>query len=607
MSFEIALTLGIIAVALVLFSIELYSAEVVALGVLLALVFTGILSVEQAFQGFGSESVLMILGLLILTAALQRTGVVDLTARAVLRRAGRDPVRLLGAILVTAAFLSAFISNTASAAFFLPIVFGIARKAGLSASRFLMPLAFATILTSSVTLISTSTNIVVSGLMTRYGMEPLSMFELAPAGIPIAIVGLLFVFFVGRHLVPVRAPEPDMTGQFGVRGYLSEIIICENSILAGKTLEEAKFGECMGLEVLRILRGKGEQLPPQPDTVLRVDDVLVVEASQEDLVKVKDVAGVKIKADVTLSDPDLQDEEIALAEAIVLPGSPLLGSTLRRRRFRQRYGLQVLGLNHRGVNVVKQLATVPIRLGDVLLLQGKRERLARIEDDAAFHVLGPLEPLDRARPRRRRAVWSIAIFAGSIGLATTGAVPLPLAMLLGALLVFLARCITPEEAYAAVDWKVIILIASLLGLGAAMERSGTAGYFADLIVATAGQASPRWLLSGFFALTVLLTQPMSNQAAAIVLLPVAVETAQQLHYDPRTFAVMIAVAASCSFLTPLEPACMMVYGPGRYRFGDFFRVGFLLTILIYLLAILVVPLVWPVQGAAQAGISPGRD
>jgi di/tricarboxylate transporter len=595
MSLDIALTLGIILAALACFWWERYSADVVALGVLLALVFTGLLPAPKAFAGFASDTVIMILGLLIMTAALGRTGVVDLAAGAVLRRTGRDPDRLLWAIMVTSAGLSSFISNTAATAFFLPIVFGIARKAGVSASRFLMPLAVASILASSVTLISTSTNVVVSDMMTRYGMPPLSMFELAPIGLPVSIVGLLYMFYIGRRLVPERAPAKEMTEEFGVRDYLSEIVIQPKSALVDKTLEEAKFGEAMGLEVLRIIRDKKRHLPPLPQIKLKAGDMLLVEGNQEDIVKVKDTAGVEIKADVKLSDPDLQYEEMALAKAIVLPGSSLLGSTLKERRFRQQYGLTVLGLNHRGVNVVRKISTVPIQLGDVLLLQGTRTQLARLDTDPTFHVLGPMEPLAEARPRRRHAWPAIGIFAGVILLATFKVLPLAIAMMLGALLVFLAHCITPEEAYAAVEWKALILIGSMLGLGAAMEQTGTAAYLAQLIVMQTGELSPLLLLSGFFVLTVLLTQPMSNQAAAIIILPVAVQTAQQLNLEPRTFAVMIAVAASCSYLTPLEPACLMVLGPGHYRFADFLKVGALLTLLIFLIAIALVPVFWPLK------------
>jgi di/tricarboxylate transporter len=588
---QILLLLGLLAATLALFWWERVPAEVVGLGLLLALAFTGLVPAEQAFAGFGSDTVIMILGLLILTAALERTGVVELAGRAVLRHAGANPDRLLWIVMLASAGVGAFISNTASTAFFLPMVFDIAKRSGISASKLLMPLAFSSIVTSSVTLVSTSTNMVVSGMMSSYGLPPMGMFELAPAGLPIAAVGLVYMY-LARRFIPERAASEALTEEFGVRPYLSEIVIQPGSALAGRTLGESNVSQQLGLEVLRIRRGKDQSIAPRAGTALREGDVLLVEGSQEDLVKIKDTAGVEIIADARLSDPDLAAEETALVEAALLPGSPLIGQTLKRHRFRERYGLQVLGLNHHGINIVRKLSEAPLALGDVLLVQGRRQNLARAHESHVFRVLGPMEPVEELRPRRERAPLAIAIFVGVLALVTARIVSLPLAVMLGALLVFVTRCITPEEAYARVEWKAIILIGSMLSLGAAMEHTGAAKYLAWQLVALTGHAQPLWLLTVFFALTVFLTQPMSNQAAAIVVLPVAMQSALQLGLNPRTFAMMVAIAASCSYLTPLEPSCLMVYGPGRYRFADFLKIGSVLTLLIYGVAIALVPLVW---------------
>ena len=574
-----------------MFSSERFAADVVALGVLLALVFAGLLPKDKAFDGFGSDTVIMILGLLILTAALERTGVVELTGRAVLRHTGKDSDRLYCIVIVVSAGLGSFISNTASTAFFLPIVFGLAKKTGMSASKLLMPLAFSGILTSSVTLVSTSSNMIVSGMIKKYGMPEMGMFELAPVGIPIAIIGLTYIY-LARRFVPEREPPEGLTEEFGLGDYLSEAVIVEKSPLAGKTLAEARLGQELGLTVLRILRDD-RSLRATAKTKLQAGDMLMIEASQDDLLKIKDTAGIEIKADVHLSDPDLAIEDMALVEAALLPGSPLIGRTLNQSRFRHRYGLQVLGINHHGKNVIRKLSQVPLQLGDVLLFQGRREDIARLHGENIFQILGEVEPMEEKLPKRRHAPLAIGIFI-TVLVATTCGVSLPLAAMAGVLLVFVTGCITPGEAYRAVSWKAIILIGSMLGLGAAMDHTGTAKYW-RLIVSLAGQANPLWLLTGFFVLAVLLTQPMSNQAAAIVLLPVAIETAQQAGLNARTFAMMIAVAASTSYLTPLEPACLMVYGPGRYRFIDFFKFGSVLTLLIYAVSIALVPIVWPLK------------
>jgi di/tricarboxylate transporter len=265
---------------------------------------------------------------------------------------------------------------------------------------------------------------------------------------------------------------------------------------------------------------------------------------------------------------------------------------LEKSRFLQRYGLLVVGLNRRGVNLLRKISQVPLRLGDVVLLQGRNEAIAELRGDDKLHILGPVAPMEKARAKRAHAPLAIAIFIAVLALTTFKVMTLPVAAMLGALLVFVTRCITPQEAYEAIDWKVVILIGCMLGLGVAMQETGAAEYLAGLIVGAAGSAGPVWLLTGFFFLTVLLTQPMSNQAAALVVLPVAIATALKAGLNPRTFAMMIAVAASTSYLTPLEPACVMVYGPGRYKFADFLKLGWPLTVLIYVVSIILVPMVW---------------
>jgi di/tricarboxylate transporter len=587
---QILLLLLITGSALVFFSFEWVSADVTALGILVALILTGLMPAEHAFAGFGSDTVMMILGLLILTAALLRTGVVEMSGRLILRYTGRNADRLLTVVLLGAATLSAFISNTAATAFLLPVVIGLARRLRISASKLLMPLAFASILASSITLISTSTNIVVSGLITRYQMAPIGMFELTPVGVPIAIAGMLYMALVGRKLIPVRDYSKQLVEEFGLGSYLAELVLLPKSPLVGKTLAESGLGRDLDLTVLRIVRGERQYLPPRADARLEADDVLVVEGQREDILKIKDTTGIDTKADAEFSDPDLQTEDMQLVEVFLPPQSPLIGRTIRRLRLREQFGLQVLALNRHGEALHRKIGQIQLQMGDVLLIQGHRTNIAALHADNTFRILGTVE---LNRPNIRRAPLAGIIFAGAIVATALNLLSIPVAVLLGALLMFLTRCITPEEAYRQIDWKVIILIGSMLALGAAMEDTGAARFLAAQIVGLAGNVSPVWLLSAFFALTVLLTQPMSNQAAAIIVLPVAVQTAQHAGLNPRTFAIMIAVAASCSFLTPLEPACLMVYGPGHYRFVDFLKIGAPLTVLIYGIAILLVPMIWP--------------
>ncbi len=590
MTFDIALLLGLIAVALVFFSFEWVSSDVVALGLLLTLIISGLLPASAAFAGFGSDTVVMILGLLIMTTSLVKTGVVDLAGRAILRHAGQRPAPLLALVMVGCATLSAFISNTAAAAFFLPVVLGIAAKAKISPSVLLMPVAFASILTSSVTLISTSTNLVVNGLATDLGLAPLGMFELAPVGIPIAVAGLAYMFFIGRFLVPNRAPAEGLLEQFGVRSYITEVLVLPDSPLVGKTISDANLGRELDLAILRVLRDPDQLLWPRRDLVVAAGDVLLVEGARTDVLKIKDTAGLEIRPDVELSDPDLRVEDASLVEALVVPGSALVGRTLRGARLREQHGLQVLGLNRHGRNILAKLSHVSLRIGDVLLIQGRKTGLARITEDGLVSVLQAVPETTGKRPK---AALAIAIFVGALLFAALDILPLAVAVLLGAFAIFVTRCISPVDAYRELDWRVVILIASMLAVGQAMVQTGTAQYLAERVAALASGYPPTWLLGGFFLMTVALTQPMSNQAAAAVIVPIAIQTAVHLHLNPRTFVVAIAVAASCSYLTPLEPACLMVYGPGRYRFMDFVRVGAPLVAILFAIAMFLVPRLWP--------------
>ncbi len=591
MTFEIALLLFIIAVALVLFSLELLPTDIIAMGILLSLPLTGLLTPEQAFAGFGSDTVVMIFGLLIMTAALVRTGVADSLSKTIVEVVGENRDRLELVIMITASILSAFMSNTASTALFVPITLELARRLKVRASKLLMPLAFAAILASSVTLVSTSTNIVISGLLTRYEMDPLGMFELAPVGIPILVLGLLYMLTLGRRLIPNREPTDTLSERdFAIRPYLAEIMVLPDSPLVGKTLAEAKLGKNMDLTVLRVVRDKRRYLVPRPHLELQAKDELLVKGLRTQILEIKETAGIGIKADVKLSDPRFQTENLHLAEAIVLPGSPLIGRTLKSLHFRQRYGLQVLGINRRGETVFRKLSQTPLQIGDQLLVQGRRSQIKALDADNTLHVIGSVR---HEYHDRKLAPVAIGIFGAVLLLAGTGLLALPVAVLLGTLATFLTGCITPEEAYREITWKALIVIGSMLALGAAMEATGAAEYLAHSLVSLLDNGSPTLLLSTFFFLSLALTQPMSNQAAAVLVVPIAIQTAQHLGLNPRTFAVMIAVGASCSFITPLEPACLMVYGPGHYRFVDFVKVGSLLTVVVYLIAIAMVPWIWP--------------
>ena len=590
MTIEIGLVLGIIGITMVLFSIEKIAPDVLSLGVIVILVMSGLLPLERALAGIGSEAFILIFGLLVMTAGLEKTGVVDMAGDWIVRKAGHDANRFMLIVILAAAGLSALMSNTGATAFFLPVVIGMARNMKISRSKLLMPLAFASILASSVTLIATTTNIVVSGVMAEEGLLPLGMFELTPVGLVILILGIIYLLTIGRKLVPDRPYEEPFSTEANVRNYLTELVVPEGSNLLGKTLAQAALGRDLDLTILRISKNKRSFLVPTASTILGTGDVLIVEGDRDGLLNIPEKTGLELKPRSDIAFQEVQSEEISLFEVILLPRSPLIGRTLKQLDFRRNYGLQVLGINRSGRTIRRKLSEVRLSVGDQLLLHGSRVSAITLDQSSTFRLLHIIRTEERDP---KRAIMSGLVFLGVLTFAALNLISVPIAAIIGMLLVFILGCITPEEAYQKVNWRALILIGGMLALGIAIQDTGTASYLSEWIITFTHGMDPKWLLGGFFILSMLLSQPMSNQAAAVVVVPVAIQTALQLGLNPRSFAVMITLGASCSFLTPLEPSCMMVYGPGNYRFIDFLKVGMPLTVIIFFTALIMVPIIWP--------------
>lgn len=592
MTLAIGYILALLGVALALFAWDVLPVDVVALILLLFLMVPRVLTPGEALAGFGDDTVIVLISLFVLTAGVVKTGVVERLGLRLASLGGRNPARLTKFVLIAVTVVSAFFSNTVTTAVFLPIVIGTARRADIPLSKVLMPLAFASILSSPVTIISSSTNLLVSGLLPRYGLERIGFFEMAPAGIAITVAGMLYLLFLAPRLVPDRT-KAEMTDRFELRKYLTEVVVMPGSRLAGKTLEESQLGHAMNLNVVGIVRGESRTLAPGPRAKLKEGDILILEGKAEDILLVKDAEGVEIKSDVQLSDPDLVSENVRMVEAMVLLRSPLVGRTLRESSFREKTGLTVLAIHSAGgPDRVVKISRTRLRASDVLLLQGSAEDLRRLNREELL----PLEDVSAHHPRTPKGVMAAAIFILAVALGASGVLPLAVAFLAGSVALIVTRCLTTEEAYESVDWRMMVLIGSMIAFGVAMTKTGTASFLSELIVRHLSGLGPLVVLAAFFLFTVALTQPMSNQAAALVILPVAIQVAQQLHFNPRTIVMVVTFAASCSFLTPLEPSCVLVYGPGRYKFFDFTRVGGILTLIVFLFSMLLIPVFWPLHG-----------
>jgi di/tricarboxylate transporter len=597
MTIAIAIVLAVLAVSIVLFSLERIPLEVSALSVVALLAVTGVLTPEQALAGFSNDTVILIFSLLAMTQGLASTGVVQLLGQRMAFFTRYGGTFFIAAMMVVVAAVSSVISNTVTTAALLPVVIGAADRTGVPRGRALMPLAYASIMGGTIFLIGTSTNLVVSSAMEGLGMPPIRFAELAPVGLPMAVMGIALTVLLGRWLLPARAADEDE--DVPSREYLTEAIVTAGSRFAGKPLAEVTDG--LGLRVLAVTRA-GAPLEARPELALEQGDALLLEEDRLDILRVKDLRGLEMRADVRFSGGERDEAGAVLVEASVPVGSSLVGRSLKDAFFAEHFGLVALAIGRRpaiqrltrmqllhGLFGTHSLSTLPLAVGDVLLLRGPRPRVRSLAGGTTLTLLGNVE----YQPARyRKAAIAVAIFLGVLVLGVSGVVPLSIAGLCGMLLMIAARCVDAAAAFR-VDWRVVVLIGSMMALGTAMETTGAGRWLGSLIVPLAAHVGPRGVLASIMVLTIVLSAPMSNQAAALVLLPVAVAVAGQLGLDARPFAIAVCLSASCSFVTPLEPSCVLVYGPGRYRFADFVRMGSPLTLALLVLLTVVVPLRWP--------------
>lgn len=585
---DIAIVLSLLVVAGVLFSFERIPVDLVSLGVVVALIATRILTPEEALKGFGSDAVLVIGGLFVLTAGLRSSGALDVLSTEVQRLAGGSPSKAVLLLLLLVAAVSAFMNNTTCTAVFLPVAIALTRGSRVPPSRVLMPLAFASILGGTMTLIGTSTNVVVSGMLPEFGQAKLGMFELTPVGLPLAVIGVAYLFFFKDRLLPAHH-EVQLEEQYHLGEYLTEVVVQPRSALVGKTVAEAELGKRWDLTLLAIERA-GRQFSPETGDRFEEGDLLLVEGKLDSLLSLGAPAGLTIRRGPGEAIEEAGTRKMKFVEALVLPRSELVGRTLKELGFRQRFGASVVALNRHGESLVDKLGRIILRVGDVLLIHGEESLVARLPVESGLLVLS-----DRSGQERRPWLAGIAaaIFGLVVVLNTFDLIPLAGSVMLGCLLLFVTRCLTPQEAYDSIDWRILVLVAGMMGFAAALSKTGAAALLASVVVSALGGWGPLALIGAFYLLTVAFTQPMSNQAAALVVLPIAMQVAVEAGINPRAVAVSVTLAASSSFLTPLEPSCLLVYGPGRYRFLDFPRFGAGLTVIALLLTLLLVPYFWP--------------
>ena len=590
MTFQIALTLSIIGAAVVLFATEKLRVDVIALMVLLTLALTGLITPEQAFSGFSSPAVITVWAVYIVSGALFKTGVTDIIGEWIARLAGNSEPRLIAVIMLACGTMSAFMNNIGATAVMLPAVVGISRKSGVPLSRLLIPLSFASLMGGNMTQIGTPPNILASSILNERGLPSFSFFDFTPMGIIVFTTGILYMVFIGRHLLPARKNVEDHQVEI-LREYVTELRVLPESTLADKPLAQLDLVDNYDINILGIIRERRKLNRIEGTTTIRREDTLIVSGDAQSLMGVVEKLGLEIEADAQFKLSDLGSDSVQIFEATLMPRSSISGKSLKQINFRDRYNLTVLAIWRHGEVLVKRLGDVRLQIGDSLLLKGQRQRISDFRQSNPFIVL---EPLQVERQRREKIPVMLGIMALVLILATFTGLHISTALVIGSLLSFLTGVHSMEEAYEAIEWRSVFLIAGMLPLGIAMETTGTAQYLANNIVNFAGAFGTIAVLAGIYILAGLITEPMSNAAATVLMVPLGIDIALKLGANPQTFVLAIVIGASTSFLTPVgHQANVLVMGPGGYRFGDYTRVGWLLNVFILVVTMIFLPILWP--------------
>ena len=583
------LCLTVVAGAMFLFILEKLRVDLVALCVLVSLIILRLIEPEQALYGFANTATATVACMFVISAGLARTGFVDWVGRFIDRIAGKTETQLILVLCITIAILSAFIVNTATVAIFIPVTIALAKTRKIQASQVLIPLSYASQFGGVCTLIGTSTNILVNSIAISNGIPGFNLFEFAKLGLVMSGVGIVYLIVVAKWLLPERKGKQEQIDKYRLSDYFVELKVKEDSPLIGKIWKKDKPDDIKDIDLIKLIRGKKATWSAK-DTKISENDILLLHGEADKLIKMKDNYKLESKGDVVIDDKKISSDEIKLIEALIPPQSRLVGRTLSSSDFIRRFGCVALAIQRRGKTLRKRLADINLDGGDTLLLQCDINAVNRIMRSEALIVTNELTEL---RLRKNRAAIALSIVILVVILAALKIVPILVAALIGALGMVLGRTITIEEAYQAIDWKVIFLLGGILPLGLALQQSGTAAWLVDTTFKPIGTMGPIVVLAALYIVTALLTEAMSNNAAAILLAPIALSFAGVLNVNPRPFLIAITFAASTSFATPIGyQTNTMIYTPGGYRFLDFTKVGLPLNLLFWMTAVLLIPKFW---------------
>ena len=577
---------------MVLFFTGWVEMEITALLILLFLLLGGILTPAEAFSGFSNPAVIVVAGLLVMSAAIERTGALQIVARRILRFSRHSPGRITVTLMLSTGCLSMFLNNTPTVAIQLPISIALAEKARMSLSKLLIPISFSAILGGTCTMIGTSTNVLVGSLAASHGIT-IGLFEITPMGLIYFTAGICFMLLAGRRLTPDRRAGEELAELYQLREYIAEFEVRPGSAWIGREMSfhlSLDEDEPDGVSLVEVIRGE-DKLFPTERPVLRSGDLLLVHGQVEQLLKLREDPGLRIRHDFNLDDQSLQNDNILLVEGVLSPSSKLLGQTLQELDFRNSTGAVALALRRHGKILREKVGKVRLAFGDSLLLQGERSRIEKLMQSADFLFL---EKVKLPPARQRKILAAIGIFLSVLLLMAAGLLDLSTGVVLGATLMLLTGCISIKELYESLSFKVILLMGCTIPLGLAMEKTGAADLLIRELLRLIPGQSPQLVLLALAAAAVLLTEVISNTATAVLLVPIAFAAATRLNVDPKPLVLAVMFSASFSFLTPIGyQTNTLIYGPGGYRFSDYARVGAPLTLILLGLTTVLIPWFWP--------------
>ena len=587
MLIEIIFVSLVLITCLFLLARNRYPADIILLGGLGVLMLSGILSPDEALGGFAMPGLITIALLYIVVGALDETGAVAWFARYILGKSQNYSV-LLARLILPAAIISAFINNSPVVAIFTKVVQEKCKRSAFKISRFLLPLSYASILGGTCTLIGTSTNLVVDSLMRQSGFAGFSLFELASVGVPITIVGVSYLLIFGKFILKDKAGAIEQFSD--VREYLLEVLVKPDCELAGQTIEEAGLRHLPGLFLVEIHRDDELLTVVSPQTVIHSGDRMVFAGAVDSVIGLRKIRGLVV-ADDQVFKLESNQHERRLFEAVISAGNPVNGQSIRDARFRHRYNAVVLSVARNGLRLKEKVGDILLQPGDTLLLEAKKGFLFKYRNSRDFLLISKLENSDTLR--HEKAPWALAIMLVMLVLIVTGVMNILQAALLAVAMLLLSRCLNIESARRSVDYQILLVIAGAFGLGAAVQKVGLAQIIAEQALLVSG-GEPLIMLVLVYLTTVVLTELVTNNAAAIIMFSIAINGAESLGVSVMPFAVAVMIAASASFITPIGyQTNLMVYGPGGYQYSDYLKLGLPLSILVAIFSLWLIPIFWP--------------